>query len=625
MRIGLLGTLAVADDAGRPVRVGGQRVRALLTLLALDAGRVVPAYSLIDRLWGDDDSRPADAANALQSLVSRLRGALRDGGVDAGVIESSPAGYRLAVPPDAVDAIAFETAARAGARSLGNGDPAEAARILRGALATWRGPALADVAGEDFAAAIAARLAEARRAAQLDRVEAVIALGDGATVTGELRAIVTADPLSERPRALLMRALAAGGRHAEALAAYRELRDQLADQLGADPSPVLEQVYLGILRHDAAGAAVAPGLSRGIREARGGAGGEARGGAGSERSTGAGTTGPALNSFVGRDDDASGLLKKLSEHRLVTLIGPGGVGKTRLSAEVSPRLGVPAWFAELAPVTDPARMPYAVLSAVGIHERVIARQAADSGDPVDRLTDALASREAVLVLDNCEHVIDVAASLAARILADCPKVTILATSREPLRITGEVLWPVAPLPVPPEGESDVGHFAAVRLLADRVAAVQPSFAVEAGNAAAVARLCRALDGMPLAIELAAPWLRTLTPHQLAERLDDRFALLTSGSRTALPRHQTLRAVVDWSWELLSGAERALARRLAVFPAGATLAAAEAVSAEADVDTAVSAAGTGSAGEAVLPALDGLVGKSILTLQDGAGTAVGRYR
>ncbi len=211
MRIGLLGTLTVEDDAGRPVRVGGQRVRALLILLALDAGRVVPAYSLIDRLWGEADGRPADAANALQSLVSRLRAALRDGGLDPGAIESVAAGYRLAVPPDAVDANAFETAARVGARSLANGHPAEAARMLGAALATWRGPALADVAGEDFAVAIAARLAEARRAAQLDRVEAVSALGDAVAATGELRAIVTADPLSERPRALLMRVLAAAG------------------------------------------------------------------------------------------------------------------------------------------------------------------------------------------------------------------------------------------------------------------------------------------------------------------------------------------------------------------------------------------------------------------------------
>jgi predicted ATPase len=275
-----------------------------------------------------------------------------------------------------------------------------------------------------------------------------------------------------------------------------------------------------------------------------------------------------------------------------------------------------------------------VLTAVGIHERVIARQAADSGDPVARLTDALASREAVLVLDNCEHVIDVAASLAARILADCPKVTILATSREPLRITGEVLWPVAPLPVPPEAAGQpaaqqalaVADYAAVRLLADRVVAVRPGFAVDAGNAAAVARLCRALDGMPLAIELAAPWLRTLTPQQLAERLDDRFALLTSGSRTALPRHQTLRAVVDWSWDLLSGTERALARRLAVFPAGATLAAAEAVSADEAAHSGEPAEAEGLAPRtALLPALDGLVGKSILTLQDGPDGTGGRYR
>jgi DNA-binding SARP family transcriptional activator len=407
MRIGLLGTLAVEDDAGRPVRVGGQRVRALLTLLALDAGRVVPAYSLIDRLWCDDASRPADAVNALQSLVSRLRAALRDGGVDQAVIESAPAGYRLAVSPQDVDVIAFEAASRAGARFLNDGNPAQAARVLHAALATWRGPALADVADEEFVGAVAARLAQARHAAQLDWAQAVVALGDGATVAGELRAIVAADPLSERPRALLMRALAADGRSAEALAIYHDFRDQLADQLGVDPSPPLEQLYLGILRHDATSVAVDPVPPR-----------------------------PALTSFVGRDDDTSAVLKKLSEHRLVTLTGPGGVGKTRLSAEAAPRLGVPALLAELAPVSDPARVPYAVLNAVGVHERVIARQAAGSGDPMDRLTDALASREAVLVLDNCEHVIDAAASLAARILAQCPKVTILATSREPLRITG---------------------------------------------------------------------------------------------------------------------------------------------------------------------------------------------
>jgi predicted ATPase/DNA-binding SARP family transcriptional activator len=594
VRIGLLGTLAVQDDAGRAVRVGGARVRALLILLALDAGHVVPAYALIDRLWGDrgDDkagTRPADAANALQSLVSRLRAALRDAGLDPGVIESSPVGYRLAIDPQQVDATDFERQARAGAQALAAGDAARAARTLREALALWRGPALADVAEEAFGAPAAARLEEARRTARLDRIEADILLGDAAGVTAEVKSITTQDPYAERLRTLLMRSLAASGRQADALAAYHEYRELLADHLGIDPSPAVEQVYLEILRPEAA-APKAAALTLGRPPAA------------------------ALNSFVGRDSDTSAVLAKLDEHRLVTLTGPGGVGKTRLAAEACGRLGVPALFAGLAPVTDPSQVPYAALGAVGIHERVISRQGG-GGDPLDRLAGALADREAVLVLDNCEHVIDAAAELASRVLADCPKVTVLATSREPLRITGEAVWPVAPLRVPVEGDEATGvvlDYGAVCLLRDRVAAAVPGFEVNAGNAAAVARVCRALDGMPLAIELAAPWLRTLTPQQLAARLDDRFALLTEGSRTAQPRHQTLRAVVDWSWDLLSPGERALARRLAAFPSGATLEAAEAT-----------CAGPGLPRAAVLPTLSGLVSKSILMMQE--GTAGTRYR
>jgi predicted ATPase/DNA-binding SARP family transcriptional activator len=672
VRIGLLGTLTVHDDAGRPVRVGGQRVRALLTLLALDANRVVPAHALIDRLWGDDSNQPADAANALQSLVSRLRAALREGGVDSGVIESSPVGYRLAIEPEAVDAIAFERAARAGARALAAGDAALASRTLREALAAWRGPALADVAEETFAAAIAARLEEARRSATLDRIEADLAVGDRAGAVSELRAIATADPLAERPRALLMRALAAAGRQAEALAAFHEFRGRLAGELGLDPSPALERLHLAILRHDpiagnaeagetgavpgmgGAGGASELGEADTAGEAAGGRrrGAPAPGRADAARARAAPAIGrprglAALTSFVGRDDDTSGVLKKLGEHRLVTLIGPGGVGKTRLATEVCARLGMPAWFAELAPVTDPAQLPWALLGAVGVAERVIARQASGAGDPVSRLTDAIAGRDAVLVLDNCEHVIDAAAALAARVLQECPEVTILATSREPLRITGEALCPVFPLAVPPadpaadapatvlatvlanneKGAASAlkADFAAVRLLEDRAAAVLPGFAVDEENVAAVARLCRALDGMPLAIELAAPWLRTLTPRQLAERLGDRFALLTGGSRAALPRHQTLRAVVDWSWDLMSPAERTLARRLAVFPDGATLAAAELVGATELTGTTQAGAGAELSRATVLPTLSGLIDKSILAVMDepkGTGT---RYR
>jgi predicted ATPase/DNA-binding SARP family transcriptional activator len=606
MRVGMLGPLEVSDAAGRPVRVGGHRVRALLVLLALDAGRVVPTHALIDRLWPQE--RPADAANALQSLVSRLRVALRQAGVPEGVVESSPAGYRLSVPPEAVDAIAFEARARAGRQALARGDAREAANLLRAALSQWRGSALTDVAGEEFAFAPAARLTELRAAATLDRVEADLALGAAdATMTGELRELTAADQLAERPAALLMRALAATGRQSEALAVYQRTREHLAEHLGVDPSPQLEQAHLAILRQEIPQAAapllVAPAAAgqaepRPPREASGPHAARVR---------------RPPTSFIGRDEDVAGVLKRLGAERLVTLTGPGGVGKTRLATEVATSVTVPAWLAELAPVTDPAEVPYAVLDALGLRERSIAPRGAEmAGDPVDRLAGALADRDAVLILDNCEHVIDAAASLVARLLNDCPKVKVLATSREPLQIPGETLHVVAPLAAP--RESDIPEFSAsypaVRLFADRAAAVLPGFELAAANAEAVASICRNLDGMPLAIELAAPWLRTLTPAQLAARLDDRFALLTAGSRTALPRHKTLRAVVDWSWDLLSERERVLARRLAVFPGGATLTAAERVCAGQPGQEA-----SPLPASAVLPTLAGLVGKSLLSRSD----------
>ena len=643
--MGVLGPLEVTDAAGRPVRVAGQRVRALLILLAMDAGRVVSARSLIELLWPDE--RPVDAANALQSLVSRLRVALRQAGLPDGVVESSAVGYRLAASPAAVDALAFEAQARAGRQALAGGDPATAARLLREALARWRGPALADVAGEEFAAAPAARLAELRGAAQLDRIEAELALGAvGPALIGELRELTAADALAERPAALMMRALAAVGRQAEALAVYQRTRDLLAEDLGVDPSRQLAQAYLAVLRQEVPAATGAVG--------GGAVGAEGRaapiGAIGTASATGSteaaensdrpdaerpdaerpGTERPGAprhggswrqpTSFVGRDPDVVGVLKQLAAERLVTLTGPGGVGKTRLAVEAAGRLtgGGFAWlagsasFVALAPLTEPSEVPHAVLDALGLRERSIARRGADgAADPIERLCAALAERDALLILDNCEHVIEPAAILVSRLLADCPGVRVLATSREPLRIGGESLYVVAPLPVPPDAdpadlasrrwpETDPSSFPAVRLFADRAASVLPDFQLDAGIAASVAQICRTLDGMPLAIELAVPWLRTLTPAQLAERLDDRFALLTGGSRASLPRHQTLRATVDWSWQLLSEPERVLARRLAVFPGGATLAAAEQVCA----DPVPFPVGRAAAGEPTTPACAG---------------------
>ncbi|HYB85861.1 MAG TPA: BTAD domain-containing putative transcriptional regulator [Streptosporangiaceae bacterium] len=564
MRIGILGPLEVRDDDGRAVPIGGTRLRVLLIRLALDAGRTVTADRLAADMW--PGGGPADPANALQALVSRLRGA-----AGPGLVEHGPGGYRLAVEPGEVDATAFERLVADGRALAADGDQARGADALRQALSLWRGPALADAGDAPFAAGPAARLEELRLAATEDRIEADLALGHGAELVPEAEELAAAHPLRERLRGQLMRALYAAGRQADALAVYEDTRKILAGQLGVDPSPALSAVHLAILRGELEPAIPAAGHTTGDAErlpppaARTGPG----------RTTNL----PAqLTSFVGREDELALLGRLLDESRLVTLTGPGGAGKTRLAIEASAALvaerpdGV--WFVPLAPVRDALDVPQAVLTAIGVHEAIWATdQAAVQAavmQPLDRLADVLASRKPVLVLDNCEHLLDAVAALAGRLLADAPGVRILATSREPLGITGEMLCPVPSLPLPPEnaGAGEAAGYAAVRLFADRAAAVRPGFAVDAASVGPVVRICRALDGIPLAIELAAARLRALTPGQVADRLGDRFRLLSAGSRTALPRHQTLRATVDWSWDLLNEAERTVLRRLSVFSGGA---------------------------------------------------------
>ncbi len=283
-----------------------------------------------------------------------------------------------------------------------------------------------------------------------------------------------------------------------------------------------------------------------------------------------------LTSFVGRDEDVASVRRLLTEHRLVTLTGFGGVGKTRLSLEVASRLidnyldGVR--LVELAALTDPLLVPYAVAS-------VFDDVGAQSGRPIeDLLVATLRPRELLLVLDNCEHLIDPCAALADRLLRSCPDLRILATSREALGIAGELVWRVAPLALPPESPTghEVEHVGALRLLVDRARVRKPDFVVTEAILPSAIEICRRLDGIPLAIELAAAWLPMLTVDELAARLDSRFRLLTGGSRTALPRHQTLRALVDWSYDRLPEDEQAVLRSLAVFAGGWTLEAAEAV-------------------------------------------------
>ena len=549
LQIRLLGPLE-ATVGGRAVDVSGARLRGLLARLAIDAPHPVTSSALIDALWPGEP--PTDAANALQSLVSRLRKALGD----PALVVQTGAGYQLLASRDDVDVHRFSDLARSGREKLRAGEPAGAAAALREALELFRGPVQTWSEAPE-AVAFEASVDDQRLEATADRVDAELELGRAADVIAELDALVAKAPLRERFTALLMRALASTGRQSEALDCFESLRARLAEELGVDPSPELTAAHLSVLRGEFAPARPAS----------------------TTRPVNRGNLRHALTSFVGRENEVSRIGKLLDEARLITLVGPGGAGKTRLATVAadafvsSPSAAADgAWLAELAPLSDADDVPLAVLDALGLRETTLLDRASattpvtGSSDPVTRLIDALASRNTLLVLDNCEHLVDPAAALADQLLSRCPDLRILATSREPLGIVGETLVAVPPLrqPAPDVSAPEALHYPSVQLFGDRAAAVSPGFEVDADTVGPVVEIVRRLDGLPLAIELAAARLRGLPVREIAERLGDRFRLLTGGNRAAVPRHRTLRAVVEWSWELLSDAERLLAERLAVF-------------------------------------------------------------
>jgi predicted ATPase/DNA-binding SARP family transcriptional activator len=578
----VLGPVTVVDDDGVEHVLGATREAAVLADLLVHAGEVVSGGRLVDDVWRGQPS--PGAAATLQTYVKNLRRLIEPGralGSHDGVLRTARAGYSLQVAADAVDAWQCERMIDDGRAALDAGDPARAARLLREATALGRGSAFGDLASETYLQSEAARLDELLIAATEARVEAELALGRHGQLCGELEGLVAVHPFRERLWGQWMLALYRSGRQADALRAYARLRGLLAEELGIEPGTDLRQLEQAILLHE-------PELELPLL-----------------RPMDASPTNlPAeLSSFVGRVHESTAVAEALSNGRLITVTGVGGVGKTRLALQVAgqllARFADGAWLCELAAVGRAEDIVEVVIAAL----RMPLRSSATTMEP---LTEGLKHRTALLVLDNCEHLLDGVGRVAEELLRSCPAVRILATSREGLGVEGERVWPLRSLPVPaPTAKlASIAASEAVELFVDRAAAVKPDFALDRSNAPAVAEVCRRLDGIPLAIELAAARTQAFTPAQIAELLDERFRLLTGGRRTAVERHQTLRATVDWSYALLDEVERIVFGRLAVFVSGFDAAAAVAV-----------AATDGLESWDVLDALSHLVAKSMVVADD----------
>jgi predicted ATPase/DNA-binding SARP family transcriptional activator len=569
MEFRVLGPVEV-NDGERTVAPKRDKERRVLAVLLAHANDVVSRHRLAEALWREVDG-PEHAVRAVQTHVSRLRSIL---GAAGERLVSRPAGYRLRVEPGELDSYRFERLLDQARRRTGE-DPAEALELFDRALQLWRGSPYGELRDEEFALADALRLEELRLVGLEDRIEARLALGQHEEVVGELEARCAEHPLRERLRSQLMLALHRSGRRPEALRAFEAYRRMLADELGLDPSPGLRTLEARILDHD-------PALARQPVSRR----------------TPQRVVGP-VSSFVGREVEFAGLSRRLAAGRVLSITGPGGVGKTRLAlrvaAAVAERYADGVVVCELAAVGDPEAVVPAIATGLGVQRR-------PDRSVVDSMAEVLRTRTMLLVVDNCEHVVEAAASVISVLVGTCPTVTVLATSRERLAVDGEQVWRLDPLPVE----------AAVELFCERVRAVRPDLDCEGQARVEIIDICGRLDGLPLAIELAAAQSAAMNPADLVQRLDDRFVLLDRGSRSSPDRHRSLRAVVAWSYERLGESQRLLFDRLSVFAGSFTLEAAEEV-----------CAGDGVRRDHVPQLVADLVEASLVTLA--GDTDVARYR
>ena len=547
--------------AGNDLSPGGSRQRRLLATLLLHVGEVASTDVLSEALW--PDALPADHRAALHTQISRLRRTL-----PAGMVVRAGSGYRLDVAPENIDARRFE-AMLSDAAAQRTGHPADALDLLDEALGLWRGTPYEEL--DDLADVLieVQRLVELRARASEERFSCLLDLGRHRDAVADLEAFANRNPLREAAQAQLMTALDRDGRSGDALAAYERYRRALATELGIEPGPEIGRLHDAIVRGTVDDVqALANG--RVLCSDRG-------------------RVPRSVSALFGRDAALDALSSLVDDHRVVTLLGPGGVGKTRLACELAARIEARfddgAWFCGLA-AAGPGEVALSVAATLGIEQR-------SGDDPVSRVADLLSHLDALVILDNCEHVADETAALVDAIVQRSASVAVVVTSRERLNVDGEQLSPVTPLPAPEHGGT---HQPASDLFVDRVRAVRPGWDPSAEEREWVAHICHRLSGLPLAIELAAARLHTLTLDEVIAGLDSQLRLLTGGRRT-VERHRSVAAAVAWSHDLLTLEQRDLFDAVSVFRAPFVSAGAAALE-----DTSL---------EAATELLDGLVECSVL--------------